>query len=327
MFVGVWQNYSKGFIFGSTITLKESQGDILQNVLALLVQSAGQSFWTIISYIIHQARNNRPPDHPIFYQQQGILRNSGSALTAALRLGQLSFNWRGRPGMSTTHSRFKSTLYYIFIALMVSVGFSLASVFSSQVTKFASHEVLLRPHNCGFSATRNYTIVKNAKRALLTDAWAAMYANTCYKDDSNPLCGTYVVQKIESVDEKETCPFSEGICVETAWSRDTGFQDTATVLGVNAKPSDRLLFRKKATCAPLKLGKYTTKFSKRFQEGGPHSAFVNETVQQYYLGKRGDERLRNKNENLRRTTKFNSGDLTYEYSIANVFTSPGYQLQ
>lgn len=334
VFVGVWQNYLKS---GYTITLEESQGDILQNVLALLVQSAGQSVWTIISYIIHQARNNRPPDHPIFYQQQGVLRNSGSALTAALRLGQLSLNWRGRPGLSATHYRFRSTLYYIFVALMVSVGFSLASVFSSLVTKYASHEVLLRPNNCGFSATRNYTIVKNAKRALLTDAWSAMYANTCYKNDSNPLCGTYVVRKIESVDEIAPCPFPEGVCVESAWSSDTGLQDTAKILGVNAEPSERLFFRKKATCAPLKLGKYTTKFTKYFHEAGPSSLFVNETVQQYYLGQRGAEVLKNdnnetngKNNNKKdpgKTPKFNSSDLTYEYFTANVFTSPGYQLQ
>lgn len=327
VFVGVWQNYSKG-IYASTITLEESQGDILQNVLALLVQSGGQSFWTIVSYIIHQARNNRPPDHPMFYQQQGVLRNSGSALTAALRLGQLSFNWRGRPGTFTTHYRFRSTLYYIFIALMVSVGFSLASIFSSQVTKFASHEVLLRPDDCGFWASRNFTVPKNAKRALLTDAWAAMYANTCYKDDSNLLCGTYIVQKIDSFgDKKASCPFPDGVCTEAAWSRDTGLQDTATVLGVNAKPSDRLMFRKKATCAPLQLGKYRTNFSKRFKEAGPSSQSTNQTAQQFYLGQRGSQPQRNENKQLNTTTQLNSTDLTYEYFKANVFTSPGYQLQ
>ncbi|CAG8958966.1 hypothetical protein HYFRA_00012123 [Hymenoscyphus fraxineus] len=330
VYVGVWQNFCEHLVFGSTITLEESHGNILSNVLALLVQSAGQSFWTIISYIIHQSRNNRQSEHPLFYQQQSVLRNSGSALTAALRLSQLSFSWRKRTGLTTSQYCFRSTLHYIFVAFSISFGFALASVFSSKVTQFASPQVLLLPDDCGFYESRNYTNTANAKRALWTDAVAATYANSCYNQDTNLMCDTYMVKEINSTDMESTdvrCPFPKGVCNGTARIRDTKFQNTADILGVNTRASDRLLFRKRATCAPLNLGKYITKFNKTIFIDGKHTKQQRQEVTQIYLGGRGGDGIENTNDMKNGMKKFNPKDLTYEYFNVNWVTSPGYQLQ
>ena len=259
---GFWRNYSsnKG-LPDYTLTLTEKEGTAVLALLALLIGTAGQSFWMIISYVIHQSRCQKLPRHPIFYQQQAVLRNSGSALTAALRFMQLSLNWRPSSRKAKNESQTSHTLFYITTALTISVGFAIIGTFASQlITKSASAQVLLRPHECGYFELRNYSNPDNAKVYLSADADAQMYAGRCYEMNSTLACRTNMKRYIRFTPTDAACPFNNPeACVgssKPAYRLDTRYMDSNLMFGLNARPTQRLQVRKVATCAPLNLANY-----------------------------------------------------------------------
>ena len=52
-------------------------------------------------------------------------------------------------------------------------------------------------------------------------------------------------------DFNASCPFDKPLCLTEGVKIDTGFIDSAIDLGINAKPWDRVLYRKSISCAIL----------------------------------------------------------------------------
>lgn len=199
IYTGLWINHSRGALLGATLTLTDRDAAFVLALLAVVVTTAGHSFWKILSYIYHQIRSNRGPKDAIFYQQQAVLKNSGSALDAVWKFSQVSFAWR-------KHSKWwqfgrSHNLFFIVLGLFIAAVFAVASIFSSQVTKSAGNEVLINSPNCGFwgfNDSSSNLLFQWDLKTLNESITSANYANTCYGtgNSNSPLCNTYIVPEV-----------------------------------------------------------------------------------------------------------------------------------
>ena len=307
---GPWINYSDDSSIGNTITLKTREAAVLLALLAIVVAVAGSSVWRIVRYFSHQSRSNPNIQHDaIFIQQQAILRNASSALSAAWAFLRLSYGWRKHQRTR----RSSHTFLFLAVAIVIFTAFGVASIFSSRVTAAGGAVFLLHSPNCGFW---NYTLAGEtveAVKMLNVTYSASAYAKTCYEVDSSNAasCGTFVRPQIPwTSNANAPCPFATKSCSSSAstYEMDTGPMDSHSTLGLNAKPSERVTVRKLATCAKV--------------NGTTYGTTVNQTV-------RGetDEFV----QVLMGVTRLSNGDVAYNYTYKyNTHTSSvgvGYGLQ
>jgi hypothetical protein len=307
---GPWVNHSHGTLLGATITLTTRNAAFLLALLAIMVTTAGHSFWTIFSYIAHQSRSN-PGSHDIIYhQEQVILKNSGSALNAARKFSREIFAWRKH-----VKSRKSRSLFFIAMALVLAALFGVASIFSSQVTKAAGSEVLINDENCGtWSFNVNSILVdlyKEDLKSLNETIAAANYVSSCYSTNNTdtPQCNTYITPAITwTTSQNVSCPFASETCLlspTAAFQMDTGPLDSHHVLGLNAKSSERVTARKVVTCAPVHIAPYANFVNITFPDGRT------DNFGQLYLGAPGT----------------NTTNVTYEYDFHAQYIDLGYDLQ
>lgn len=136
----------------------------------------------------------------------------------------------------------------------------LAGIFSSEVTRAAGNETLIRSPDCGVLNSTN----PGSQQALSAfeaiearDTLAATtYSRACYGSTQNILqCAQYLKQQLPwKVNQNATCPFTNGICTyggSSAYEMDTGTIDSHEALGINAPKSERIQYRKVSTCKLL----------------------------------------------------------------------------
>lgn len=134
----------------------------------------------------------------------------------------------------------------------------LAGVFSSEVTKAAGNETLIRSSDCGFL---NFTGNAGTQQSLaatnsvdVNDTLAATtYSRACYGSTQNLLqCTRYPQQQLPwKVNQNASCPFTNDLCIygdSSAYEMDTGHIDSHQALGINAPNSERVQYRKVTTC-------------------------------------------------------------------------------
>jgi hypothetical protein len=85
---------------------------------------------------------------------------------------------------------------------------------------------------------------------------AATYAQQCYGENTTSLaCNLYARRSLSfTTNPNATCPFPSARCIfnnQSAFSMDTGLVDSHLDLGVNARPEDRIKYRRVTTCAPI----------------------------------------------------------------------------
>ena len=306
VYTGIWINWSRGTILGSTLTLSDRDGGLLIAFLAIFVSAAGGALWRIISYIIHQSRANLRFRDGLHHQQQVIFRNASSPGSASWQLIQLMFHWAGltkRPALRI--------LPLAALALINLVLFALAGVFSAEVTKAAGNETLIRSPNCGswnISGPQEQAIFRS--KILLDTTSASTYAHSCYGQVQNTLaCSQYTQPSIPwTVNQNASCPFSSGMCRlgdTAAYQMDTGLIDSHHVLGVNAPPADRITYRKVTTCSPIK----TKGFAQEWNNTDRGTNNYGDTFDRLYLGPIVDV-----------------SDYTYQYDEHTSNGLAGYQL-
>lgn len=254
VYVGVWTDWSSNSIPFNTLTLPVVWGGFLVAFLAMYVRTAGRQLWNIIRFAAHQtsAARNRYEEEAPFLQQQAILRNTSTSMTAGFKLASTSFAWRKSAPTSA-----KRAHKLMILALLHSLVFALAGLFSSRVTKAGRQDILITGGNCGEWSTLDSTEATTEawQSKVLTDSIsAAAYASNCYKDGDGLLgCTSYVSDSLPwTFNTNETCPFASGMCFggdTAAYSMDTGPLDSRDDLGINTKES--LKFRHKRTCAPV----------------------------------------------------------------------------
>ena len=284
VYTGVWINWSRGAILGSTLTLSEGNGGLLTSFLGIFVSATGGAFWRIMSYIIHQSRAKLDQQDGLHHQGQVVLRNASTPGSAAWQLIQLVFHWwdcAKRPAL-----RF---LPLAMLALTNLVLFSLAGVFSAQVTKAAGNETLIKSPNCGawgISDSQDPQVQAAFRsKTLLDTTSASTYARSCYGQVQNPLdCNQYTQPNISwVVNQNASCPFLGGICRygdHAAYQMDTGAVDSHQVLGVNAPPADRITYRKVTTCSPIQ----TKGYAEEWNNTVPNTLTTGDTFDRLYFG-------------------------------------------
>ena len=265
VYIGVWTNWSRSKILGSTLTLSDRDGGLLTAFLAIFVTAAGGAFWRIVSYIVHQIRSKRRYQDGLHHQQQVIFRNASSPDVASWQLGQLLFHWwhyARRPALRI--------LPLTFLALTNLILFALAGVFSARVTTAPGNETLIISPHCGTWETSSDTGPQEQAafrtKTLLDTTSAATYARSCYGQAQNTLaCTQYAQQNIPwLVNQNASCPFAGGMCKSgdtSAYQMDTGPIDSHQVLGINAPSADRITYRKVSTCSPTKTKGYTSEWN------------------------------------------------------------------
>ncbi len=309
VFKGLWVNWSRGTILGSTLTLSDRDGALLIAFLAIFVSAAGGALWRIISYTIHQSRAKLAYQDGLHHQQQVIFRNASTPGGASWQLLQLLFHWWDYAKYPVLRVVPLAALAFVNLVL-----FALAGVFSAEVTKAAGNEVLARSPKCGtWGISSNSTPQQQAafrSKTLLDSTSASTYARSCYGQAQDPLaCTQYTRPNIPwAVSQNVSCPFRSDMCKlgdTSAYQMDTGHVDSHQVLGVNAPPTDRITYRKVTTCSPIKTKGYASEWNNTNPSAPTHG----DTYDQIFFGEFPG--LTN---------------VTYEYNEHTLLERTGYQL-
>lgn len=152
--LGFWIDRSRHPVLGATFTLDIDRGAYLISGLTLLVTLAGQSFWSILAFAIHQYRANTETHDAAFYQHQVILRNSASALTSGWTLLKSAYAWR-----KASRSALWRTLGLASVPLFTYIVFAFCGVFQARIASKPYHVNLVRlaDGGCGILQTLDTT--------------------------------------------------------------------------------------------------------------------------------------------------------------------------
>ncbi|KAK2808658.1 hypothetical protein FQN50_004522 [Emmonsiellopsis sp. PD_5] len=286
IYTGPWINYSHGVILGSTITLSAKTGNLLVSFLGVFITLVGGQLWKILSFLFHQLRASPGPKDGLHHQHQTVFRNASTPGGASWQFFMLSAAW----WKHTSHPASRS-LPWAILAFSHLILFGIAGVFSSEVTKSAGKERLVKSSEdtCGLflgstTGAPDTMRIINAKYASGTRI-AQTYARSCYRGHYDPLqCEIYPAREIPfTTRQNATCPFRDDICAVSntaAFEMDTGPLESHQILGINARPADRVTIRMRTTCAPLKTEGYTT----MIQGKGVIGALPNDNIIKYNYG-------------------------------------------
>ncbi|KAI0972038.1 hypothetical protein F4678DRAFT_479021 [Xylaria arbuscula] len=258
VFLGVWTNWSYGKIRGSTLTLTQSNGNLLIAFVALFASMSAGHLWKIIRFGLHLWFSSPEDRDALYHQQQALLRNGSTAGSSAFTLMELAWAWRG----TTRRWRFVPLLVF---TIALAVGLALASGFSARVA--IGNEVLISGDNCGIpilARGSNITFDLTNFTPLTSDfiSTAAIQASQCYSNNSegvaSPSCKTFVYPRLQAkVDRNAACPFGD-LCrsKDSNLLFDTGLLDSHKDFGINAPEKERFLLRTVTHCAVLKTHGY-----------------------------------------------------------------------
>lgn len=280
-YIGLWTNWSKGRIHGATLTIPRREAGLLTAFLAIYVSAVGGQFWRIVCYTFHQARASQTArrEDVVHRQIQVLLRNSEGAGGGLWEFARLPFQWR-HWGDNT----FLKCALFAFMAFLNLSAFGAASIFSSTIAKAAGNETLMYSKDCGvskFPDKLDPTFSKLLKVMHLSHS-AASYARSCYGEVDNLLqCNTYPQRQIKwKTYRNVSCPFDSHRCLNNLTvAFDTGELDTYKVFGLNSPPTERMIYRRLTTCAPLDL-----KDIKKVETIVDESLNITEEVENIYAG-------------------------------------------
>lgn len=261
VYCGVWTNWDRGPIMGSTLTLPRRDADQLIAFTAFFVALVSSRFWRLAAQVYHRCYSTTDPRDALHHQRQAILRNSVSALSDSWQLASLSWAWRGPVSRGI-----QRMLPVTISAVLCAAGFAAASVLSSWISTALNDEVLVSGDGCGIVMGKKTDI---SSKSLVEPYWARQisnaenYAHQCYSSKSTRMfdCNIFVKDHLlGSVDQRARCPFENKICRTDSLNLylDSGFLDSGKHFGLNTAPDQRVLFRSVLHCAPLVTEGYTS---------------------------------------------------------------------
>ncbi|THX66567.1 hypothetical protein D6C98_02783 [Aureobasidium pullulans] len=301
---GIWTDWSLGQVQGLTVTLRSQDAALLTAFIAIYIQIASSGSWKIVQFIIHQIRASKQNDDEdaLFHQQQIILRNSSSPLSALTDLLSMAWAWR------RFAASFKRSIVLVLLASVHFAAFAIASLYSSRISSLSSQHMLVESSNCGtWSFSGDFQDEDVQSRIINETITAAAYARGCYSSNrTDGQCGGYVNSRLPwTAYSNAACPFPTGRCRGDtgAYSMDTGPLESFRALGINSKPSDRVTYRKVTTCSPI----HVDSFEKLEQTSSPNGTLP---VDRLYLG----------------PSAFGLLEYTYQYAVESVRDGIGYGL-
>ena len=255
---GLWWDHSKSPILAGTITLPIDSGSTLLSGLTLLVSVAGASCWSIIAFLLHHWRARRLPATTFYLQHQTCLRNSATAIWAVWEAFKIHRAWSGkRPDQLLLQT------YLVAIpAFVVWACFATAALFTSSVTNKAYASVVARvqPQNCGlwqYNASTNEGAIAMARINVADTLQARSHVASFYSNSSSSTARPIFVRPTLPyfVSRSAPCPIPASqrcsLGPDKAFSVVSTFLDSHEMLGVNARPEDRVSIQMSLTCSPV----------------------------------------------------------------------------
>lgn len=281
--LGFWTNWSYGKVNGATLTLTRLNGGLLIAFIAIFIGAAGKSFWRISCFLLHRMLSSSRPQDGIYHQLQAVLRNSDTAQDAAWSLGQVIWAWRVP---ARFRNPFPRLIAILTLAILISVSFGVAGVFSSHITTDTVNEVLLTGNNCGPLKGNDVEDPEGYNLLFEPLNWRRVttysnYALQCYSGNVTAGaedCHPYIKAKLKTtVTRNASCPFASEMCKSQNENLivDTGYLDSNDDLGINAPPKNRFQMRLIHQCAPI----VTKGFSSPFLAND-----TDEETMRYYYG-------------------------------------------
>ncbi|KAI0410049.1 hypothetical protein F4802DRAFT_543138 [Xylaria palmicola] len=254
VYVGIWTNWSRGRVMGSTLTISRRDADLLIAFTAFFIAFVASRTWRILCFVLHRLYSTADPEDAIYHQRQTIFRNSSSPESGIQML--LSLLWANRRSKGWSRP-----LPAVTVAILCASLFIIAGGFSSRVSTAVGTEVLIKSSNCGYTPTNVADFLELSSRATKINS-AANYAQQCYSDENTGLldCGRLITKRVTSnIDLQAGCPFQSPICrnESTNLRIDSGYIDSHDILGLNAPPDERMWFRNVLHCAPLNTAGFT----------------------------------------------------------------------
>src|SRR5437868_6683784 len=91
VYLGQWTNWSRGPVFGATLTLSKRNGNLVIAFAAFFITLVASRVWRVICLCCHQVYSSNGPKDAPYHQHQVILRNSPSPQSALWKLIQLGW--------------------------------------------------------------------------------------------------------------------------------------------------------------------------------------------------------------------------------------------
>ncbi|KAF3766253.1 hypothetical protein M406DRAFT_11941, partial [Cryphonectria parasitica EP155] len=263
---GLWTNWSRGSVFGWTLTLVQSDANLLIALISFCVTLVGARLWRIVCFTLHFSYSNNSPCDAIYHQRQVLLRNSSDAMNGVADFARLFCAWR----LIGKHVWTRS-LPLLVLSIFWLASWTVASVFSSQVSSAMGNEVLLLSEHCGFVYVTSVNATTYDEALLFTWLYQYLesstnYAEQCYgSDDSNLVgCDTFVHRNLPyNITTTAECPFDKNICLDdnSTIVLDSGLVDSREDFGLNTPDGQQFQIRMRVECAPIRTEGYTTNFN------------------------------------------------------------------
>lgn len=272
IYQGVWMDWSRGGVSGTTLTLSPSNAAILSSGLAILISIAGAQLWRLLQFSLHQARATADERNFIYHQTQAVLRNTATDLNALWRFLRIAFAWRNHRNVHLAR-----TIIPLLLWTMLHLGLVIvAGVLSSWLLEDGDNVLSISPW-CGIF---DQQYIDSVAATTVNDTFDALTRSTEYYKYTNSrfvlaqqaldICASGTHQCMESSTKslpytykfaQNECPLNASICHPQAGGSmefDTGFLSSHTHLGYNARPEDRISIRMLTQCVPLKAEGYVS---------------------------------------------------------------------
>lgn len=264
VYLGLWTNWSRGSVFGPTLTTSALYGNLLIAFTAVYIGFVASRFWRVICLVLHRCYSSAGPRDAIYHQRQVLLRNSSSPESGLFVSLKMLWAYRHKGAILPVH-----LLPLILLSVACLAGFTIAGGFSSSISTAVGNEVLISGDNCGpivvniTTETIATSLRYNAEK--LSDA--ANYAQQCYNTPGTAACNKFVTERLPTVmNNSSSCPFQDRICQnqEATLRLDTGYIDSNNDLGLNTPRDQRFAYRLVLHCAPLKTDGYTSQVATQY---------------------------------------------------------------
>ncbi|KAK7995754.1 hypothetical protein PG991_015221 [Apiospora marii] len=265
IYLGLWTNWSRGYVLGSTWTLSRKHGNYVIALTAFFIAFVATRFWRISCFVFHQCLSNPARAETMHRQRQIILCNSSSPEAGLLSLSTLLWVSR-RLGPRRLHGL---VLLILFVIVSISC-FVVAGSASSRISTDVGSEVLLRADDCGQFVGRPTSGWSNKWNLNVAEkiSTAIQYAEQCYASDRTSKmvrCAGFIVPKLPTavMNYHAGCPFQDSLCRSNSSNilLDTGYLDSREHFGLNTPDSQRFQQREVLHCAPLKTEGYESTVS------------------------------------------------------------------
>ncbi|WKT51599.1 hypothetical protein QSH57_016569 [Fusarium oxysporum f. sp. vasinfectum] len=255
---GLWYDYSEPSVLDATITLPIEYGTLLLSTLTVMVGFAGASCWNILAFILHSRRITETSALAIELQQQVSLRNTSGSAGAMWQAFKLHRAWKGR-----VSKLWRRTLGFFLPAAIVWAGSTAAGILTSRVANKSYSNTVARVKSdlCGtFYFDPNSPQAQSAYNAKATHdtVEARTYMTKFYSNNSSPATARSLFVRPTlpySVDNHAPCPIPDtSRCIlgnTGGFAMFTDALDSHEMLGINAKPHNRVTVQINVTCSPI----------------------------------------------------------------------------